>query len=167
MIETRIEMHTQNMRKALSLSLFAFTIAMVMIAPARAQQTDRAKELGKRVLCMCGGCNQVLSECNHIGCGSRDAMIKELDDRVARNEPDDLTLQAFVQEYGIAVLAQPASKGFGLTAWLMPYVLVLIGAGIIWMVVGRWRKRAALPALGRKVSPEMLERVRRELDRQE
>ena len=33
---------------------------------------------------------------------------------VARNDSDDLILQAFVQEYGPTVLAEPPTKGFNL-----------------------------------------------------
>jgi cytochrome c-type biogenesis protein CcmH/NrfF len=88
-------------------------------------------------------------------------MMTELDQRVARNESDDLTLQAFVQEYGEKVLSAPRTRGFGLTAWVMPVMVVLVGLMVIWFVLERWRKRAiASPAA--HVSPELLARARRE-----
>lgn len=145
----------------------AAILLFAVLAPlARAQQTDRAKSLGKRMLCMCG-CNQILTECNHVGCTMSAQMLKELDERVARNESDDLTLQSFIQEYGVAVMAQPASKGFGLVAWVLPVVAVLLGLWLVTIVLERWRKRAATLAPAAAVSPEMLERARREMEKEE
>jgi len=150
-------------RRQISLVFLAAFLALGI--PARAQQTERAKSLGDRMLCMCG-CNQVLTQCNHVGCPSLTSMTQELDQRVARNESDDLTLQAFVQEYGEKVLASPRTQGFGLTAWVMPIVVVLVGLMVIWMVLERWRKRAiASPAA--HVSPEMLARAQRETNRED
>jgi cytochrome c-type biogenesis protein CcmH len=117
-------------------------------------------------LCCVCGCGQILTECNHVGCTYSGQMLKELDERVARNEPDDLTLQAFVQEYGIGVMAQPASHGFGLTAWVMPFAVLLIGAWLAWVVIKRWRHRAIV-APAAKVSPDLLARARREMENEE
>ena len=151
--------------KAKHASLLFLAAALVLASPARAQQTERAKSIGERMLCMCG-CNQVLTQCNHVGCSSLAAMTTELDQRVARNESDDLTLQAFVQEYGEKVLAAPRTQGFGLTAWVMPILVVLVGLMVIWFVLGRWR-RQAIAAPAAHVSPELLARAQRETNREE
>ena len=117
-----------------------------------AQETQRAKILGTKLLCVCG-CNQILTACNHVGCTYSHGMLKELDDRVARNEPDDLTVQAFVQEYGPTVLASPPTTGFNRAAWIMPIVVPLIALYLFFEVVRRWRQRAArrCPAHGRSL----------------
>jgi cytochrome c-type biogenesis protein CcmH len=145
-------------------SALVLILFLALGIPAGAQQADRAKSLGRRMLCMCG-CNQVLTDCNHVGCPSLSAMTKELDERVARNEPDDLTLQAFVQEYGQAVLAAPEAKGFGLAAWIMPGAVSFVGLILLWFIVDRWRKRAVV-APAAKVSPELLARAQRDADRE-
>ncbi len=108
---------------------------------------------------MCG-CSQILTACNHVGCPISDPMLKELDERVARNEPDDLTVQDFIQEYGVAVIAQPASRGFGLIAWVLPFVTLGIGGWLMVIVVRRWRRRVVAPVP--HVAPELLERARME-----
>jgi cytochrome c-type biogenesis protein CcmH/NrfF len=151
--------------KAKRVSLFVLAAFLVFGIPARAQQTERAKSIGNRMLCMCG-CNQVLTQCNHVGCPSLTSMTQELDQRVARNESDDLTLQAFVQEYGEKVLAAPRTHGFGLTAWVMPIVVVLVGLMVIWFVLDRWRKRAIAAPVAH-VSPELLARAQRETNRED
>jgi cytochrome c-type biogenesis protein CcmH len=139
-----------------------FLLLPCLAGVARGQSSDRAKRVGGKLLCVCG-CNQILTACNHVGCTYSHGMLQEVDDRVGRNEPDDLTIQAFVQEYGATVLAEPENKGFNRAAWIMPVVLPLLGLALVWIVVRRWRERSVLvPAAG--VSPEMLARARRETD---
>ena len=43
-----------------------------------AQDSDRAKRLGGGLMCMCN-CNQILTQCNHVGCTRSAAMLKKLD----------------------------------------------------------------------------------------
>jgi cytochrome c-type biogenesis protein CcmH len=137
--------------------------ALMSIVPAaNSQETARAKSLAGKLMCICG-CNQILGACNHVGCSYSHGMLKEVDDRVARNESDDLTLQGFVQEYGPTVLAEPPATGFNRAAWVMPVVFPLVSLYLLWEVVRRWRQRSAIAtASGPKVSPEMLARAQRE-----
>ncbi|HEV8384693.1 MAG TPA: cytochrome c-type biogenesis protein CcmH [Candidatus Acidoferrales bacterium] len=142
---------------------------VVFAAPGGAQipgQGERSQKLGKRLMCMCG-CNQILVECNHVGCSMSTAMLKELDARLARNEPEDLVLQSFVQQYGEKVLAQPPMKNFSLVAWVMPFFALLVGFLIIRFLLLRWRHQtpavAGIPSSGPDIPPEMLERARRDM----
>ncbi len=151
---------------ALLLGLGASLIYVVGPA-AHAQQTDRAKRLGGKLMCMCG-CNQILTQCNHVGCSTSTAMLKKMDVLVTRNEPDDLTLQSFTQEYGTAVLAEPPAKGFNLVAWTIPAVSFAIGLALVLVVISHWRRRAAPIPAGpgvSDVSPDLLARTRAQADR--
>ncbi|MGO9641965.1 MAG: cytochrome c-type biogenesis protein CcmH [Candidatus Acidiferrales bacterium] len=147
----------------IGIAVFAVAIPLVV----RAQQTDRAKRIGGRLMCMCG-CGQVLTQCNHINCPMSVPMMKELDQRIGSGDSDDLILQAFVQEYGEAVLAEPPAKGFNRLAWYLPGVAFALGLGIVALVIGKWRhrmlSRPATPSV--TVSPELLERARREADKE-
>jgi cytochrome c-type biogenesis protein CcmH/NrfF len=143
---------------------------IAVIPAARAQQTDHAKKLGMKLMCMCG-CAQVLVQCNHINCPSSAPMLKELDDHLARGEADDLVVQDFIQEYGIAVLSSPPNQGFNRMAWIIPGFAFFAGLGIVVLVIQQWRRR--IPARGQpasaggtKVSPEMLARVREQARRE-
>lgn len=140
-------------------SIFLFVLFFAV--PSFAQQSARAKELGGKLLCVCG-CNQILTACNHVGCRYSHAMLKELDERIARGESDSLILQSFVQEYGPAVLAEPPARGFDRIAWIMPVLVPLIALFLVWQLVRRWRSRA-VPALAGgvpNVSSELLSRAR-------
>ena len=141
----------------------ALLLALVLAPAAVAQQTERAKSIGKRLLCLCD-CNQILTECNHVGCSMSSEMLKKLDRQVARNEPEDLTIQSFVQEYGERVLAQPSAKGFSLVAWIMPIVAVIIGLLLIRALLLRWHRPMAPAPAGPEISAEFLERARRQAD---
>ncbi len=140
-------------------------LAPLALGPVHAQETERAKSLGKRLMCMCG-CNQILTACNHVGCTTSAAMVKNLDQVVARNEPDDLTLQSFVQEFGERVLAEPPAKGFNRTVWFIPGVAFAIGLTIVLLVIAHWRRRVRLSPAGAEVSPELLTRARAQIEKE-
>jgi len=155
-------------RKTFLAYILILTISLTLLAipPLKAQQTDHAKQLGMKLMCICG-CGQVLVQCNHIGCPSSVPMLKELDAHIARAESDDLIVQDFVQEYGVQVLSAPPHTGFNAIAWFLPGIAFAIGLSLVILVIAQWRKRKiaapAQPASG--VSPEMLARARELADR--
>ncbi|MFZ3216800.1 MAG: cytochrome c-type biogenesis protein CcmH [Candidatus Acidiferrales bacterium] len=162
---------------ALMLVVRAAAVALILMTGAShrviAQQQPRAKALGKRVMCMCGGCEDSAGGCNHPGgtfsgpCETALGMQKDLDARVTRGDSDDQILQAFVEQYGPTVLVEPPKKGFDLLAWIMPVLVPLISLVLVWEVVRRWRHKASLaPAGGPPVNAEFLARAQREAGRE-
>src|SRR5579863_6085143 len=156
-----------------SAALFLAMIFLAIAMPSRAEDAARAKALSKKVMCMCGGCNDTAGTCNHTGgafsgpCDTAKAMQKEVAQRVDRGDSDDLILQSFVQEYGPTVLPDPPKKGFTWLVWIAPIVAPLMALYLIWEVVRRWRRRQILaPAGGPPISADLLDRARREADRQ-
>jgi len=142
----------------------ALALSALAVPPAaHAQQSERAKHLGGRMMCVCG-CNQVLTACNHVGCTYSHTMLKELDDRIARGDSDDLIVQSFIQEYGQTVLIDLPKTGFTGLLWLVPIVAPLFALYLLWELIWRWRRRAVLtPAGGAPSVPsELIERARRE-----
>lgn len=137
-----------------------------------AQQPDHTRELGMKVKCMCGGCNDSAGGCYHVGgafsgpCGTALAMLKKIDERIAQGNSDDLIVQSFVQEYGQAVLTEPPHSGFGRVAWWIPALALIGGFALVVGVISRWRKRLtpepALATAGNapSISTELLERAR-------
>jgi cytochrome c-type biogenesis protein CcmH len=137
-----------------------------LLAPVGAQQlSDRGKQIGGKFMCMCG-CSQVLTQCNHVGCTTSSAMLKEMNQSLARGESEDSITQMFVQEFGTKVYAEPPKTGFSLVAWAMPSVYLLIGTVVVIFVISRWRKKppaeptVAGSVAARSISPELLERAR-------
>lgn len=153
-------------------ALLAGSSAFFQPVQAQTQQPTHAKVLGQRLKCMCGGCGDTASSCNHTGgafsgpCDTAKGMLKEASDRIASGSSDDLVLQSFVQEYGPTVLIEPPKAGFNLLAWIMPIVLPILALIAVWAVVRRWRHRAILvPAGGPGISPDLLARAQREAER--
>jgi len=111
----------------------------------------RFTQIGHQLMCICG-CNEILLECNHVGCPDSDGMRAELMAAVNRGDSDSLVEQAFVQKYGPTVLAAPTTAGFDRTAWIMPIVALVLGFGIVVLVVRAWRNRPE-PAIADGVRP--------------
>lgn len=155
-------------------ALLASATLPLWISPAGAQQTDRAKQIGGKLVCGVGtsmcNCRQILTQCNHVGCMNSSMMLKTLDQKVAKGDSEESIVQAFILEYGREVLAEPPKSGFSLIAWMMPSFYLLVGTALVIFVISRWRKRpaaepAAAHAAARHVSAELLERARAEAAR--
>src|SRR5579885_2344624 len=106
----------RNTRARLILAVFAGTL-LLLGAGDDAARIDR---LGHQMMCVCG-CNQILLECNHVGCSYSSRMREELTAAVTRGDSDNNVLQGFIQTYGTTVLAVPTNSGFNRIAWIMPY----------------------------------------------
>jgi len=93
-------------------------------------------------------------------------MLLEADQHIARGETDNQIMQAFVQEFGTTVYAEPPKSGFSLVAWVMPTAYLVLGTLLVIFVISRWLKKNAseIPASSAHataVSPELLERARK------
>jgi cytochrome c-type biogenesis protein CcmH/NrfF len=130
-------------------SLIAIFFAVTLLGASG----DRARvdDLGHRMMCVCG-CNQILLECNHVGCPYSEKMRQELLVAVQNSDSDDAVMQAFVKDYGTTVLAAPGMHGFDRVAWIMPFAVFLSGTLLVAMVVRNW-KGPRPPDAGGTTSP--------------
>lgn len=144
--------------------------ASLWVPIAHAQQTDHAKKVGMRLMCMCG-CAQVLVQCNHINCPSSAPMLKELDSHIGSGESDEFVVQDFIKEYGVEVLSSPPNTGFNRVAWLLPAVAFALGLAAIALVIRTWRKRPVMATAtprssGPHISADVLARAREKVERE-
>src|SRR6266478_6814053 len=138
------------MIRRLAAALLVFGLAasasMILVVSTGAQ-VDRTHQVGKKVKCMCGGCNDTAATCYHVGgafsgpCGTAKGALKKIDERLAKGDSEDLILQSFVQEYGPVVYVEPPHSGFGQVVWAMPVVYLVVGSGLVALIISRWRKR--------------------------
>jgi cytochrome c-type biogenesis protein CcmH len=77
----------------------------------------------------------------------------------------------FVAQYGERVLAEPQRRGFTSLVWILPLMAAAGGLAGVLEVVRRWKRRprstappADPPGLA-AVSPEMLSRIEKELEK--
>jgi len=144
-------------------------IAVVAFAMLGAQSDQRARytKLGHALMCECG-CGQILLECNHVGCTVSDKMAKQLRSMIDNGQSDDQIKDAFVQEYGVVVLAAPTDKGFDRVAWIMPFVVFGLGMLAVVYVVKTWKNRKSVEAVIANAAPgevdEMKRRAREETE---
>lgn len=135
-----------------------------------AAQSARAKEIGMHIKCMCKGCEMTAGGCAHPGgafsgpCETAKAELKEIDEHLAKGESEQQIIDAFIREYGTVAYVEPPKHGFGLVAWLMPIIYVVVGLALVVFVVRKWASRKPAAATGTPampaVSSEALERAR-------
>src|SRR5271167_3570356 len=143
---------TSNPKSAARRALHCTLLALAVCALAGAgDPASRFNDLGHQLMCICG-CNQILLECNHVGCPDSDGMRNELMSAVTRGDSDSLVEQGFVQKYGPTVLAAPTTSGFDRTAWILPFVALGLGLTIVVMVIRSWKNRPA-PAIADGLRP--------------
>ncbi len=142
-------------------------VALLAMALLGAGEDEHARynRLGHGMMCVCG-CNQILLECNHVGCSYSETMTKQLKSMLAAGKTDEEIKAAFVQQYGVIVLAAPTNKGFDRVAWIMPFVIFGLGLGAVIYVVKTWKNRQtrlanAIGAAAAATAPEELDELRR------
>jgi cytochrome c-type biogenesis protein CcmH/NrfF len=132
----------------------------VMVLMGASDEDARFSNLGHKLMCVCG-CNQVLLECNHVGCNYSDRMRGELAASMERGDSDGLVLQSFVQRYGPTVLIAPTTTGFNRIAWVMPYLVLALGLATVVFIVRSWKMRPlSFPGGAAPVSGVELEHFR-------
>ncbi len=154
----------------LALSYFAGPgMNMVKAEGPAATDTTLADQIGVRLVCQCG-CASILINCVHQECMSRDQMMIAIKTQLGQGKSPDQIVQAFVQTYGEQVLAEPPKKGFNLTAWIAPFVGLVVGAFLIvlllrgWVVRGRVAEVSAPAAGPATIDEEYLKRVEKEIE---
>jgi cytochrome c-type biogenesis protein CcmH len=123
----------------------------------------RFSSLGHKMICGCG-CNQILLECNHVGCPLSDGMRNELTAALQRGDSDSLILQAFVQKYGPTILAAPTGTGFDRVAWITPFAVLLLGLAAAVAIIRSWRGEPVPAGAASREQNDLVNRVRRETD---
>jgi cytochrome c-type biogenesis protein CcmH len=119
------------------------------------------KRATQQLVCQCG-CNEQLSVCAMQNCHSATPMRAEIREKLQAGETVEQIVAGFVARMGKQVLAAPTTKGFDLTAWIMPFLFLSLGVIVVgWIVVKMVRPTAvAEPA---QVSAAADPRVDREL----
>src|SRR5215470_6616680 len=142
--------------RRLSTSLLTIVLSVALLG-ASGDRT-RFTDLGHRMMCVCG-CNQILLECNHVGCTYSDRMREQLAAATQRESSDENILQAFVKEYGTTVLAAPTMRGFDKVAWIMPFTVFLAASLMAVILIRSWRARRPTHAVLHGSTP-VLDRYR-------
>ncbi|MGE3277267.1 MAG: cytochrome c-type biogenesis CcmF C-terminal domain-containing protein [Vicinamibacterales bacterium] len=104
------------------------------------QRTPLERELGRKIICMCGTCGrQLVGVCT---CAVAQQMREEIAGLVRDGKTEDEVIQYYVQKYGSQEpLAAPIDEGFNRLAWAFPYVLGVVGLLVVGVTARRWTRR--------------------------
>jgi len=72
------------------------------------------------------------------------AIRADIKRRIARGESDAEIRQAYVDRYGEQILLSPEGSGLGLVVWVLPVVVLALGAAGIWFALARSRREPRL-----------------------
>ena len=122
------------------------------------------ESIGDQVMCLCG-CVATLNHCPHRDCATVAEIRPIIEKEIAEGKDETTILQDLAIRYGVQVLAAPPTKGFGLTAWILPGVGLLAGLWLVVGVVRRWRKPPPIPASiqTKSLDPKLLAAVEDEM----
>lgn len=134
-------------RKTLAAALLlGLSLAPVVV---RAQEAGVPKDAYERIqdkmICQCG-CNYGLRVCPHLQCPSAPVMRQAIREKLTAGLNEQQVIDAMVAQFGPAVLAAPPAEGFNLSAWIMPFAVLLLGLWFAVVVVRRWYRRQPPPA---------------------
>jgi cytochrome c-type biogenesis protein CcmH len=111
-------------------------LALVLVAPAPAsERRPTLPELEHEV--MCPTCKTLL-ELSQAPVAER--MRVFIRGRIAAGDTKSEIKARLVAEFGDAVLAAPRTRGFGLLAWVLPFVAPLGAGAAIGLVARRWTR---------------------------
>ncbi len=117
--------------------LVPFFILSIFAYVALALTVD---DVARDLICPCG-CGKMLDVCEMESAKEMKGLIGE---KIAQGETKDQIIGYFVSQYGEKVLAAPTKKGFNLTAWVAPFLVIGLGAGIISLVIVKWVLRGKI-----------------------
>ncbi len=121
----------------------------------------------RRLVCLCG-CNLTVAACETaMTCEVARELKSEAAAKLSAGMTPAEALEAFARESGERILAEPPKRGFNLTAWVLPFLALGAGAGLVALALRRWAPTPSGElAPPPEVSPEDLERVEEEVRRE-
>ena len=145
-------------------SLILLILAVTSLAQTPSQaQIDAAKRVGMKLACLCGTCNNTVTECQMLECHYSKPAKARIAALLVAGSSGQAIIDGFVKEYGNRALAAPPAEGFNLLAWVMPFAAIAAGLGIIWLFIRRFRRPLAVA--GMPADAETLSRYQERIDK--
>lgn len=111
----------------------------------RGDEPPTVHEVASELMCQCG-CSLTVAACQEaMECSVADGMVQNIQRRLDDGESKQEILDGFASIYGEAVLALPRKSGFGLTAWVTPFLAVAAGGVAVSAAIWAWAKRRSAP----------------------
>jgi cytochrome c-type biogenesis protein CcmH len=141
---------------ALVLAAAAVLPPAALAAEPRASLPDVEDEV------MCVQCKTPLNLSTAAVADRERAFIRR---EIARGRTKEQIKDALVDRFGPAVLAVPEDEGFGLTAYVVPIVVVVLALAGVLLAARQWRRSPRPAAAPRELDPADADRLEQELAR--
>lgn len=128
---------------------FVFLIMMFFLWTESAQaeeeflvdyKSEQFKEVASQFICNCG-CGQSQYDCDMSNCANSAVFKRELAELMLKGWDKDRIREYYVSMNGESILMAPQKEGFSLTVWIIPFAVLILGAGVIYFAVRRWVNR--------------------------
>jgi cytochrome c-type biogenesis protein CcmH len=139
-----------------ALGALVVVIVAVLAWPSGSEsRADRAHSIAAELKCLeCQG----LSVADSSAPTSK-AIRSDIARRLKAGESDEEIRQAYVDRYGEVILLQPQGSGLGLIVWVLPVLVLALGATGIWFALARNRREPRMHATD--ADEELVDRERR------
>jgi cytochrome c-type biogenesis protein CcmH len=141
----------------------ALVLVAALLAAPGAQASERRpsmSELEGEV--MCPVCGTTLDQSNSPAAEQIKRLIAS---RIAAGDTKSQIKDRLVAEYGVAILAAPEHKGFGLLAWWLPIAGIVAAAALVAFGAWRWSRGREREPEGPRLDPTLERRLDDELAR--
>lgn len=98
--------------------------------------------VSENLACLCGGCRMTVAECDMPNCSGEAKALADLAAFRKAGYDEPRMLEEMVQKYGPDILATPPSHGGHLTAWVVPFLAVILGVIILAIILKKKTSRA-------------------------
>jgi cytochrome c-type biogenesis protein CcmH/NrfF len=141
--------------------ILPFSLSPLLLAQVFPPEVKKASEA---FVCQCG-CNHQLSACGMVNCGSATPLRQEIAEHLKQGKTQQQIVDAFVAKYGKVILSAPTTQGIDLAAWMTPFVVLMLGLFLVYVVIKTWvRRRPALfSGKASSIPEDYRQRMEREL----
>ncbi|MGP0629065.1 cytochrome c-type biogenesis protein [Nitrospina sp. 32_T5] len=131
-------------------TLITFSLCFWVFAAVPAFAATQLENLEDALMCTCDDkCGKVLINCS---CDHSDKMRGELTKQLESGLTVKQIIQTYVDKHGETVLSAPTKSGFNLTAWITPFVALVIGGFGVRKAIVAWTRRSPGKAEGEDAS---------------
>lgn len=143
---------------------FLLSMAALSLSQEQRPHGPEFREAGDALMCQCG-CGATISTCSMERCHSAEPIREEIWDRLQNGESVASIVDVFKERYGLVILSAPPASGFHLTAWIVPFVALVVGAFVLRNVLRSWKQQSAAtePAVVTPISDAQRARIEKEL----
>lgn len=156
-------------KRLLVLAIPASLLASWVLAQERLS-TPEYRAASDALMCQCGGCSATISHCAMEHCHSAEPIREEIAERLQKGESVQSIIAVFSDRYGLGILSAPPVSGFHVSAWVMPFLALVVGFFVTRHVLRTWRRQtvsagsaADAPIEMKPVSEAQRARIEKEL----